>query len=106
MKKCEGHINWLTCEKMKDYRFKQEFCCLANHTGKSLYATGRNVSKYSLTAVPIDLKCTFSLFLQLHKDEDISRISYKNVRVHQLADRFLSCKNHCKSLNYSHPLCN
>lgn len=46
MKKCEGHINWLTCEKMKDYRFKQEFCCLANHTGKSLYATGRNVSKY------------------------------------------------------------
>lgn len=42
MKKCEGHINWFTCEKTTYYRLKQEFCVfffLVNYIGESLHAT-------------------------------------------------------------------
>lgn len=63
MKKCEGHINWFTCEKTTYYRLKQEFCVFfffgQLHWRKSTCYTGGNVS-YTLKAVPIiELKWKF-----------------------------------------------
>lgn len=77
MRKCEGHINWWTCEKMMDYRLKQEFQFLA----KVYIPTGRNENQYALSST--NRFKTYILFVPITQGcACVSRISYKNLRPH------------------------